>query len=170
MKTKLFSFQDGLRLVHVKMEGVRSVAIGILTGAGSANESADNNGISHFIEHMLFKGTKTRTSYDIVKEVDALGAQINAYTTKQATCFYTIGLDEASDKCCEILSDLLFESVFDTEELEKRRSCSKRSRCPRTTTATCVRTSPRRAISALRRSGCPYSARATTSKSSGAKT
>ena len=91
MKTKLFSFKDGLRLVHVKMEGVRSVAIGILTGAGSANESADNNGISHFIEHMLFKGTKTRTSYDIVKEVDALGAQINAYTTKQATCFYTIG-------------------------------------------------------------------------------
>lgn len=121
MKTKLFSFQDGLRLVHVKMEGVRSVAIGILTGAGSANESADNNGISHLIEHMLFKGTKTRTSYDIVKEVDALGAQINAYTTKQATCFYTIGLDEASDKCCEILSDLLFESVFDPEELEREK-------------------------------------------------
>ena len=121
MNTTLFEFCDGLRLVHARMDGVRSVAIGVLTGAGSANESAENNGISHLIEHMLFKGTATRSSYDIVKEVDALGAQINAYTTKQATCFYTIGLDDASEKCAEILSDLLFASKLDPEELEREK-------------------------------------------------
>lgn len=121
MKTQLFTFKDGLRLAHVRMDGIRSVAIGVLTGAGSANETPADNGISHLIEHMMFKGTQKRSSYDIVKEVDALGAQINAYTTKQATCFYTIGLDDASEKCAEILSDILFGSVFDPEELEREK-------------------------------------------------
>ncbi len=121
MQTKLFTFGDGLRLVHARMDGVRSVAIGILTGAGSGNETALNNGISHFIEHMYFKGTSTRSSYDIVKEVDALGAQINAYTTKQATCFYTIGVDEDSEKCAAILSDILFDSAFDPQEMEREK-------------------------------------------------
>ena len=121
MKTRMITFEDGLRLVHAQMEGVRSVAIGVMTGAGSGNETPENNGISHFIEHMYFKGTKTRSSYDIVKQIDALGAQINAYTAKQATCFYTICVDDESEKCAEILSDILFDSTFDPEEMEREK-------------------------------------------------
>lgn len=121
MKAKVYQFADGLRLVHLERKSTRAVAIGILTGAGSENENADNNGVSHFLEHMFFKGTKTRSSLDIVKEIDALGAQINAFTSKTSTCFYTFSIDEDSERCAEILSDLLFESVFDKEELERER-------------------------------------------------
>ena len=115
----MIPFEAGPSLVRAQMEGVRSVAIGVMTGAGSGNETPENNGISHFIEHMYFKGTKTRSSYDIVKQIDALGAQINAYTAKQATCFYTICVDDESEKCAEILSDILFDSPFDPEEIER---------------------------------------------------
>ncbi len=121
MKAKVYMFDYGLRLVHLERKSTRAVAIGILTGAGSENENAENNGVSHFLEHMFFKGTKTRNSLDIVKEIDALGAQINAYTSKTATCFYTFGIDEDSERCAEILSDILFNSVFDKEELERER-------------------------------------------------
>lgn len=121
MKAKVYQFADGLRLVHLERTSTRAVAIGILTGAGSENETAENNGVSHFLEHMFFKGTKTRSSLDIVKEVDALGAQINAFTSKTSTCFYTFSIDEDGERCAEILSDLLFNSVFDKDELERER-------------------------------------------------
>lgn len=121
MKAKVYQFADGLRLVHLERKSTRAVSIGILTGAGSENENADNNGVSHFLEHMFFKGTKTRSSLDIVKEIDALGAQINAFTSKTSTCFYTFSIDEDGEKCAEILSDLLFNSVFDKDELERER-------------------------------------------------
>ena len=121
MKAQVYQFRDGLRLVHLERKSTRAVAIGILTGAGSENETAKNNGVSHFLEHMFFKGTKTRSSLDIVKEIDALGAQINAFTSKTSTCFYTFSIDEDSEKCAEILSDILFNSVFDKEELERER-------------------------------------------------
>lgn len=121
MKAKVYEFADGLRLVHLERTSTRAVAIGVLTGAGSENETAENNGVSHFLEHMFFKGTKTRSSLDIVKEIDALGAQINAFTSKTSTCFYTFSIDEDGEKCAEILSDLLFNSVFDKDELERER-------------------------------------------------
>lgn len=121
MKAKVYGFSDGLRLVHLERKSTRSVAIGVLTGAGSENENARNNGVSHFLEHMFFKGTKTRSSLDIVMELDALGAQINAFTSKTSTCFYTFSIDEDGEKCAEILSDILFNSVFDKEELERER-------------------------------------------------
>ncbi len=121
MKAKVYQFADGLRLVHLERKSTRAVSIGILTGAGSDNETETNNGVSHFLEHMFFKGTKTRNSLDIVKEIDALGAQINAFTSKTCTCFYTFSIDEDGEKCAEILSDILFNSVFDKEELERER-------------------------------------------------
>lgn len=121
MKAERIEFFDGLRLVHVYKEGTRSVAIGIMTGVGSANETQKNNGVSHFIEHMFFKGTKTRSSVDILKEVDGVGAQINAFTSKSVTCFYTFSVDDRCDKCAEILSDIMFNSTFDPEELERER-------------------------------------------------
>lgn len=121
MQAREYKFADGLRLVHLERTSTRAVAIGVLTGAGSENETEKNNGVSHFLEHMFFKGTKTRGSLDIVKEIDAMGAQINAFTAKAYTCFYTFSIDEDGEKCAEILSDILFNSVFDKEELERER-------------------------------------------------
>lgn len=121
MDSKITYFDSGLKMVHKKMTGVRSVAIGVMFAVGSASESEENNGIAHFIEHMMFKGTTNRSAYDIVCDIDGLGAQINAYTSKQSTCYYTISVDEYADNCMEIMSDFLFNSTFDKEELDKER-------------------------------------------------
>ncbi|MEG1536095.1 MAG: pitrilysin family protein [Clostridia bacterium] len=121
MENCIYTFASGLRLAHKKLMSVRSVGISILTAAGCGNETAENNGISHFIEHMLFKGTKTRSSFNIVEEIDGIGAQVNAYTAKQSTCFYTLSVDNQAEKCAEILSDLLFNSTFDEGEMEKEK-------------------------------------------------
>ena len=80
MKSKLIRFPNGLRLVIAPNTAVRSVAVGIFVGAGVIVEKPEENGISHFIEHMLFKGTKTRSAFDIVREMDAVGASVNAAT------------------------------------------------------------------------------------------
>lgn len=121
MQGCIYQFENNLRLVHKKLQGVRSVAVGIYVAVGSGNETEENNGISHFIEHMLFKGTNKRNSFDIVKEIDGLGAQVNAFTSKQMTCYYTISVSDYVEKCVEILSDLFYNSTFLPQELEKER-------------------------------------------------
>lgn len=118
---KLIEFESGMKLALVRNRAVRSVAIGVFVGAGVIRETEDIKGISHFIEHMVFKGTRTRSSFDIVNEIDSVGAQINAYTAKCYTCYHTVSLDESAEKCAEILSDLYFEPTFDSEELDKER-------------------------------------------------
>lgn len=100
---------------------VRSVALGVFVGAGVIREDASCAGISHFIEHMLFKGTSRRTAFDIVNETDSIGAQINAYTAKSYTCFHTASLDENADICADVLADMYFDPAFDEEELDKER-------------------------------------------------
>lgn len=112
-------YKNGLRLVAKKIDFVRSVSAGIWVGAGSAYESTANNGISHFIEHMLFKGTETRSAFEIADTLEGLGAQVNAFTSKECTCYYTKSVDEHLYKCLEILSDMLFNSVFAEEELKR---------------------------------------------------
>ena len=101
MDNRIFQFNSGLKLIHKQMQGVRSVAIGVMFAVGSFSENASNNGISHFIEHMMFKGTKKRSAFDIVCEIDGLGAQINAYTSKQSTCYYTISVDDYAENCMD---------------------------------------------------------------------
>ncbi len=118
---RLIRFKSGLKLVHVFNPAVRSVAIGVFVGAGVVSESAEQAGISHFIEHMVFKGTTTRSGFDIVDQTDSIGAQINAYTAKSYTCFHTVSLDSNAEKCADILADLYFHPTFDPEELEKER-------------------------------------------------
>ena len=115
-------FNNNLRLVHKPMSGIRSLSIGVWVGAGSAFERPDENGVSHFIEHMLFKGTKKRTAFEIADAVDSLGAQINAFTAKECTCFFTKSVDEHAENCFEILSDLLFNSVFSAKEAKKEKA------------------------------------------------
>lgn len=118
---KMIQFPSGLKLVFVPNTAVRSVAIGVFVGAGVIRETPELAGISHFIEHMVFKGTKTRTSFDIVNEIDSIGAQINAYTAKSYTCFHTVSIDTNASKCADVLSDMYFNPAFDQDELEKER-------------------------------------------------
>ena len=82
-------YDNGLRLIVADMPGFVSVSCGVLVKTGSANESAEENGISHFIEHTMFKGTKKRSAFEISDHIDRIGAQINAYTSKETTCYYT---------------------------------------------------------------------------------
>ncbi len=118
---KLIEFESGLKLVLVQNTAVRSVALGVFVGAGVVKETPDIAGISHFIEHMVFKGTKHRSSFDIVNEIDSIGAQINAYTSKSYTCFYTVSIDTNAQKCADVLSDIYFNPSFDQKELERER-------------------------------------------------
>lgn len=121
METNKHTFASGLRLVHFNNTNCRSVTIMVCFGVGSNVETPQNNGISHFIEHMMFKGTKSRSAFDIVKDIESTGAAINAYTSKLMTCYYTKSVDEDAAYCMEILSDILTNSTFDKDELEKER-------------------------------------------------
>ncbi len=109
-------YENGFRLIVKKIDGLLSVSTGILVGAGSANESARENGISHFLEHMMFKGTEKRTAFEISDSIDRIGAQINAFTAKELTCYYTKSTAEHFAESAEILADLFFCSQYADEE------------------------------------------------------
>src|SRR5690625_6090131 len=110
---------NGLRIILEKVPSVRSVTIGILILAGSRNEKTHTNGISHFIEHMFFKGTKTRTAQEIAEAFDSIGGQVNAFTSKEYTCYYARVLDTYKEYALEVLTDMFFESVFPEEEIKR---------------------------------------------------
>lgn len=115
------TFSNGLKFVAVEMKGLLSVSCGVMVKTGSGNESEEENGISHFIEHTVFKGTKTRSAFDISDFVDGFGGQINAYTAKETTCYYTRSTKEHLKDSLEILSDIFFNSVFDKTEINKEK-------------------------------------------------
>nr|WP_106784293.1 pitrilysin family protein [Lysinibacillus timonensis] len=117
----VYTCQNGVRIVSEVIPHVRSVSIGIWVGAGSRYEVQEENGITHFIEHMLFKGTKTRTARQIAEEFDRIGGEINAFTTKENTCYYAKVLDHHGELAVTILADMFFNSIFDPVELEKER-------------------------------------------------
>jgi len=119
---KLYSLSNGIRLVYEKIDTVKTVSIGIWVLAGSRYETKMINGISHFIEHILFKGTKNRSSKEIVYEIESIGGQINAFTAKEYTCFYVRVLDEFLQKGFDILSDLILNPVIAAEEIEKEKT------------------------------------------------
>jgi len=112
---------NGLRVVHEHLEHLRSCALGIWVESGSRHEPAELCGISHFIEHMLFKGTATRTAAQLAADFDAIGGQSNAFTTKEQTCYYCRCLGEYLPKAAELLCDMYFNSSFDQEQLELER-------------------------------------------------
>ena len=122
---KRITLDNGIRVVTENISHFRSVSIGVWVGIGSAFENLNNNGVSHFIEHILFKGTEKRTAKDIAEEVDGIGGQINAFTAKEYTCFYIKTLDEHIEKGLDILSDMLINSVFDNSEIEKEKGIIK---------------------------------------------
>lgn len=117
-----YTCKNGVRIVLEQIPTVRSVAIGIWIGTGSRNETEQNNGISHFLEHMFFKGTKTRTAREIAEAFDSIGGQVNAFTSKEYTCYYAKVLDEHAPFALEMLADMFFHSTFVDEELQKERN------------------------------------------------
>ncbi|MFV0520007.1 MAG: M16 family metallopeptidase [Lachnospirales bacterium] len=119
--TKIKKFENEVRFVYEKIPHVRTISLGIWINNGSIHENENENGISHFIEHMLFKGTKNRTQVEIAEAIDNVGAIQNAFTSKEATCYYINALDSYFDLSIEVLSDMFFNSVFNEEEIEKER-------------------------------------------------
>lgn len=118
---KIVELESGIKLIIDKIDSVRSVSLGIWCGAGSQNETPDEEGISHLIEHMLFKGTPSRNAFQIVQEMESIGAEINAFTSKQRTCFYAKCIDENIYKAAEVLTDMIEHPLFDEAELEREK-------------------------------------------------
>ena len=111
------TLDNGVRILFEKIPYVRSASAGIWVGTGSRNEKAHECGAAHFIEHMLFKGTSTRTSAEIAEQMDAIGGQTNAFTSKEQTCFYGKVLDTHLDILLDVLSDMFFESCFSESDV-----------------------------------------------------
>jgi predicted Zn-dependent peptidase len=112
---------NGIRIVTEEIPYVNSVSIGIWVKVGSRYENVNNNGVSHFIEHMLFKGTKNRSAKEIANSIDKIGGQLNAFTSKECTCFYAKVLDTHFDIALDVLADMFFNSSFSSEEIDKER-------------------------------------------------
>mgnify|MGYP005841311095 CR=1 FL=1 len=113
---------NGVTILTEEIPYVRSVAVGIWVDVGSRDERPEQNGITHFIEHGLFKGTTTRTARKIAEELDAVGGALNAFTAKECTCFYAKVLDEHFPLAVSILTDMIFNSRFNAEDLEREKN------------------------------------------------
>ncbi|MBL3647129.1 pitrilysin family protein [Bacillus vallismortis] len=119
---KRYTCQNGVRVVLENNPTVRSVAIGVWIGTGSRHEKPEINGISHFLEHMFFKGTSTRSAREIAESFDRIGGQVNAFTSKEYTCYYAKVLDEHANYALDVLADMFFHSTFDENELKKEKN------------------------------------------------
>lgn len=112
---------NGLQVIGEKLSHVRSCTFGCMVHVGSRNEAEDENGLSHFIEHMVFKGTQNRTAKQIAEEMDMVGGQMNAFTAKEYTCYYAKVTDDQLPLAVDIISDMVLRPAFDATELEKER-------------------------------------------------
>ncbi|WP_215141547.1 M16 family metallopeptidase [Exiguobacterium qingdaonense] len=115
------TLENGVRIIIEPIEGSRSTSTGVFIKAGTRTESFENIGISHLIEHMLFKGTNKMSAKEIASFFDELGGSVNAFTSKDHTCFYVKTLDEHAVMAFDVLTDMLFESLLDEAELEKEK-------------------------------------------------
>ena len=118
---QLTRLPSGLTVVTERMDRVETVSIGAYVAAGSRNETREENGVSHFLEHMAFKGTTSRSAAAIAEEVEAVGGHINAYTAREQTAYYVKMLKEDTALGFDIIGDILTHSVFEPEELERER-------------------------------------------------
>jgi len=112
---------NGLTVLSEEMSHIRSISIGIWMKTGSRDEVPESNGISHFVEHMVFKGTKSRSAKEIAREVDSIGGNIDAFTGKETICFNVKVLDEHLPKALDILSDLVLNPVFDPKDITREK-------------------------------------------------
>lgn len=122
---KATRLDNGLTVVSVEMPHMASVSVGIWVGVGGRHEPAAVSGVSHFIEHLLFKGTKRRTAREISQAVEGIGGYLNAYTSEEHTCFYAKARHNHLDDLLEVLSDMFLHSRFDPTEIDKERDVIK---------------------------------------------
>ena len=121
MKFDQITLPNGLRIIGERIPHFRSVSVGLWLGAGSQFEIPSEAGVSHFLEHMVFKGTEKRSARRIAEEMDAVGGQLNAYTAKECTCFYAKLVDEHLPLAMDVICDLVTAPTFDAGELEKEK-------------------------------------------------
>ncbi len=117
----MLQLKNGIRVLVKPMQGLMSVSVGVMVGVGSAYETEKESGISHYIEHMMFKGTKTRSALAISEYVDDFGGQINAFTSKNTTCYYVKCTAEHVSRAFNVLADMLQNSLFSEEEQKKEK-------------------------------------------------
>ena len=111
----------GLTVVTERMDRVETVSLGAYVGTGTRYELAEENGVSHFLEHMAFKGTERRTAAEIAEEIEAVGGHMNAYTAREQTAYYVKVLKEDTALAADIIGDILTHSIFEPEEVERER-------------------------------------------------
>ena len=122
MSVRSTTLENGLRVVSHAMDTVESVSVGIWVAAGARNEAPEINGVSHFLEHMAFKGTERRSARAISEEIEAVGGHLNAHTTRDYTAYYAKTLKEDLGLAVDIIADIVQHPVFDKEELERERA------------------------------------------------
>jgi len=115
------TLRNGVRVITEQMPHVRSVSVGVWIGTGSRRETPEQNGISHFIEHMLFKGTPSRSAEEIARSVDSIGGNLDAFTAKELVCYNTKVLDEHLPFAFDVLSDLVLHPMFREEDIAKEK-------------------------------------------------
>ena len=115
-----FRLSNGIRVVHQYIPTTNIVHCGIFLGIGSRDETTKNQGIAHFWEHMAFKGTKKRTSIDIIESLDSIGGELNAFTDKEKIVFYASVRDRYFERAVDVLTDITFKSTFPCKGIGKR--------------------------------------------------
>src|SRR5438128_5387045 len=118
---EMTALANGVRVITEVMPHVRSVSVGIWIGTGSRRENQEQNGLSHFIEHMLFKGTTSRSAEDIARSVDSIGGNLDAFTAKELVCFNTKVLDQHLGLAMDVLTDLVLHPMFRPEDIDKEK-------------------------------------------------
>ena len=119
MPFDMMTMPNGLRVIGERIPHFRSASVGLWVGTGSQYETPSEAGLSHFLEHMVFKGTEKRSARRIAEEMDAVGGQLNAFTAKECTCFYAKVVDEHLPLAMDVIADLVTAPTFDPGELEK---------------------------------------------------
>src|SRR6266487_11295 len=118
---ELTSLSNGVRVITEVMPHVRSVSVGVWVGTGSRRESPEQNGITHFIEHMLFKGTTNRSAEEIARSVDSIGGNLDAFTAKELVCYNTKVMDQHLPLAFDVLSDLVLRPLFREDDISKEK-------------------------------------------------
>lgn len=115
------TLDNGLRIVTEHIESVKSISVGIWVKTGSRNETEEQGGVTHFLEHMLFKGTESRTAFDIAQSMESVGGYLNAFTSSEYTCYYARCVEDQLDRALDVLSDMVLHPSFPEEEVEKEK-------------------------------------------------
>ena len=119
---QLVTLKNGIRVIHKQINHTRIAHVGLMLDIGSRDETAEEQGLAHFWEHMAFKGTSKRKAYHIINRLESLGGELNAYTTKDKICFYASILDQHLNKAVELIADITFQSTFPGKQIERERN------------------------------------------------